>query len=701
MNADAYSSRPITVTAIVAAMVIGCAGWATYRSFQIMAQAEGWVNHTHEVELALEQLSSSLRDVESGERTYLIVGQESLLDPYRAALPRVERDLQQIRTLTRDNGNQQVRIAALQSAVTSLTDVFGRANELRQSGATLTQLADVGSEGEHLSATILELVTAMKTVEQNLLVVREARDARARVVALTAQTVLVILSLVQIAVLLFVARRSADRIRREEQRLAVTFTSIGDAVIATDDQGRIERMNPVAERLTGWNAVDARSRPIEEVLRIFNEETRAPVVSPVQKVIREGGIVGLANHTVLIAKDGTERPIEDSAAPIGNDHRGAQGVVLVFRDATTQRALERAKADSEARFRRIADEMPQIVYVVNDSGTIEFLNRRWIEYSGRGEMQPLMDEQSIHPGDRAVLAERWLAAQRAEAAVDAQVRVRDRNGNYRWFLTRAVPIRDTSNGRLRWYGTSTDIDELVQAREALADAHRRKDEFLVTLSHELRDPLAPIRNAVHLMRSPAIDSSKQRWAADVIERQVQNMALMLDELLDVSRITRGTIVLHKEVIVLRTVIDSAVELARPLIEARNHILTVEGALDTTVELDPLRITQALGNLLTNAAKYSDTGARITVIAGAEDNTVWISIRDTGIGLAPDELTRVFELFAQAQSARERSMGGLGIGLALVKGFVELHGGRVSATSDGPGLGSEFRIVLPRSPGMPP
>jgi PAS domain S-box-containing protein len=634
--------------------------------------------------------------VESGERTYLIVGQESLLEPYTAAVPRIEPELQRLGGLTRDNPGQQARVAALQSTVSSLFTLLGRAIELRRSGATLAQLADLGSDGEQLTARIFQLVNEMQTVEQNLLVRREANVDRARILTAVAQTSLFILSLAQIAVLLFVARRAADRILHGEQRLAVIFTSIGDAVIATDGNGRIERMNPIAERLTGWRADDARARPIEEVFRIVNEDTRATGESPVHQVLREGGTVALAHHTVLLAKDGRERPIEDSASPIGNDPRGGNGVVLVFRDVTTQRELERTRADSEARFRRIAEDMPQIVYVIDERGKVEFLNRRWSEYSGRSGTLPLIDENSIHPDDRAALAERWLAAQRAETVLDAQVRLLNGNGTYHWFLTRAVPIRDSTGGRLRWYGTSTDIDEQVQARDALADAHRRKDEFLVTLSHELRDPLAPIRNAVHLLRAPGVDASKHRWATEVIERQVHNMALLLDELLDVSRVTRGTIVLHKETVALRTVIDSAVELARPLMETRKHTLTVEGQLDIEVELDPLRITQTIGNLLTNAAKYSDSGARIAVTAGADDHTVWISVRDTGIGLAADEVGKVFELFAQVKSARDRSMGGLGIGLALVKGFVELHGGYVSAASDGPGLGSEFRIVLPRN-----
>ncbi|MDE2049947.1 MAG: response regulator [Gammaproteobacteria bacterium] len=236
---------------------------------------------------------------------------------------------------------------------------------------------------------------------------------------------------------------------------------------------------------------------------------------------------------------------------------------------------------------------------------------------------------------------------------------------------------------------------LEATMEALRRADRRKDEFLATLAHELRNPLAPIRNAVKLLELPAADERRRQWGRDVISRQVQRMALLLDDLLDVSRITRGRLELKKDYIDLASLAGSAIETARPLIDAKRHVL--ETLLpDEPIELmvDPLRLSQALANLLTNAAKYSDPGGRITLTATLAADELTLSVRDTGIGLSAEDIPEVFEMFSQVDSAIDRSEGGLGIGLALVRGLVVLHGGTVEAHSAGVGQGSTFTIRLP-------
>lgn len=236
---------------------------------------------------------------------------------------------------------------------------------------------------------------------------------------------------------------------------------------------------------------------------------------------------------------------------------------------------------------------------------------------------------------------------------------------------------------------------LEATMEALRRADRRKDEFLATLAHELRNPLAPIRNAVKLLELPAADERRRQWGRDVISRQVQRMALLLDDLLDVSRITRGRLELKKDYIDLASLVASAIETARPMIDAKRHILeTVLPEEPIELLIDPLRLSQALANLLTNAAKYSDPGGRITFTAALGDDELIFSVRDTGIGLSAASIPAVFEMFSQVDSAIDRSEGGLGIGLALVKGLVALHGGSVEAQSPGIGRGSTFTIHLP-------
>lgn len=235
---------------------------------------------------------------------------------------------------------------------------------------------------------------------------------------------------------------------------------------------------------------------------------------------------------------------------------------------------------------------------------------------------------------------------------------------------------------------------LQQQMVQLAEADQRKDEFLAMLAHELRNPLAPILNAVQLMRARP-DRSRDEWAREVIQHQVRHLARLIDDLLDVSRISHGKIALRRETVDLRAVVQRAVESARPLLEERRHDLSVSlSPQPLTVEGDPARLEQILVNLLSNSAKYTRPGGHIQVAADVEGGRVWTSVRDDGIGIDPDLLPQVFELFTQAEQGLDRAQGGLGIGLALVKRLVELHGGTVIARSSGPGAGSEFIVRLP-------
>jgi PAS domain S-box-containing protein len=237
--------------------------------------------------------------------------------------------------------------------------------------------------------------------------------------------------------------------------------------------------------------------------------------------------------------------------------------------------------------------------------------------------------------------------------------------------------------------------ELEAANALLKDADRRKDEFLAVLSHELRNPLAPIRTAAHLLDSPHLPASDLLWARTVIQRQVRHMSALLDDLLDIARITRGRMELKVRPVSLKSVVDAAVEAARPLIDRNNHKLVVMlPENDLVLAADPLRLSQILSNLLTNAAKYTDAGGHIELSGQVAGGRLSLRVRDDGIGIAPDALSRIFTMFAQVDGSAGRSEGGLGIGLALVKGLVTLHGGTVRAHSDGAGRGSEFIVELP-------
>jgi two-component system, sensor histidine kinase len=259
-------------------------------------------------------------------------------------------------------------------------------------------------------------------------------------------------------------------------------------------------------------------------------------------------------------------------------------------------------------------------------------------------------------------------------------------------LTSEVGIRQAAEAAL-----ARANSRLESTMAALREADRKKDEFLATLAHELRNPLAPVMHAVKLMESPAADDRQRQWGREVIARQVQRMALLLDDLLDVSRITRGRLELRKDYVDLQTLVNSAVETARPLIDAKDHTLAIELPRDSIeLEVDPLRLSQALSNLLTNAAKYTDAHGKIELSVFQDARGLAIRVTDNGIGIEPHVIQGLFEMFSQIDSAIDRAEGGLGIGLALVKGLAVLHGGSVQATSPGLGKGSEFTIRLPRS-----
>ena len=295
-----------------------------------------------------------------------------------------------------------------------------------------------------------------------------------------------------------------------------------------------------------------------------------------------------------------------------------------------------------------------------------------------------------------VLPRAWDDRARFDMYVDAlehnevlqMERQTEADSNSNWYHVVASPL----DGDLAvWFADITK--RKLQERELL-EADRRKDEFLATLAHELRNPLAPIRQAATIARSEKASDAQKRWSSSVIERQVQHMSLLLDDLLDVSRITHGTLQLRKQRSDLRSILGAAVETARPLIDERRHQLVVEVPVELHVNADPLRLAQVLSNLLANAAKYTAPNGTIRVLAMQHDGMLSVSVEDSGIGIAPEELPRVFGMFAQLRSAQEHAAGGLGIGLALAKGIVELHGGRIEAMSAGVGKGSRFTVHLP-------
>ncbi|MBW3539780.1 MAG: response regulator [Planctomycetes bacterium] len=373
-------------------------------------------------------------------------------------------------------------------------------------------------------------------------------------------------------------REFERRLAEQNVRVAAMLSSIGDAVITTDTEGRVTFLNPSAQHLTGWRE-EALGKDLPEVLQIVSATTREPVENAATRVLRQNEMVGVADDTVLIRKDGMEIPIDDSGAPIRDEHGNIAGVVLVFRDITERRRLEQ---------------------------------------------------------------------------------------------------------------------DLRQRVQELAEADRRKNEFLAMLSHELRNPLAPIRHAFQVVRAGVSEQSEEFCrACDIMERQIEHLVRLVDDLLDVSRVSQGMIRLCKERLDLAAVVARVIEGSQTLIDARRHTLEVMlPSLPLPVEADPVRLAQVVWNLLNNAAKYTPQGGRIRVAVEQENGQAVVRVRDSGVGIAPEMLSRVFDLFTQGEHTLDRAEGGLGIGLTLVRRLTEMHGGTAQGFSAGPGQGSEFVVRIP-------
>jgi PAS domain S-box-containing protein len=357
----------------------------------------------------------------------------------------------------------------------------------------------------------------------------------------------------------------------------------------------------------------------------------------------------------------------------------------------------RALETSEKLYRAIGESINYGVWVTDAEGRTIYISDSFLRLVGLTMQQAANDGWGsvLHPEDIEDTMAAWKECARTGNNWYREHRIMGVDGKYHSILAQGVPIRDEAGRIQRWAGINLDISRLKNTERALLEADRRKDEFLATLAHELRNPLAPIRNAVRILDSDAADERQRKWGREVIARQVQRMSLLLDDLLDVSRITRGQLELKRDYVDLKSVIGIAVETARPLLDAKQHQLQVSLPPENIkLEADPLRLSQVIGNLLTNAAKYTDPEGQIALWARQENAELVIGIRDDGIGLTQESLPGLFTMFSQVNSAIDRAEGGLGIGLALVKGLVALHGGRVEVRSEGLGRGSEFIVHLP-------
>jgi PAS domain S-box-containing protein len=490
------------------------------------------------------------------------------------------------------------------------------------------------------------------------------------------------------------ARQQAeDALRKQSEWLRITLASIGDAVISTDNDGRVTFMNKVAEQLTGWLQAEAMSRPLAEIFQIVNERTRQPVDNPALHAVREGTVVGLANPTVLIARDGAERPIDDSAAPMRDEAGVSLGAVLVFRDVTERKRAER----SQALLAAIVDASEDAIVSKTLEGVIRSWNsgaERLFGYTAKeavGQPITLIIPPELLQEERVIL-ERLRRGERIEHFETTRVA---KDGRRIEISLTVSPLHDEDGHVVGASKVARDITDRKRAEAALREADRRKDEFLALLAHELRNPLAPLRNGLEVLRLAGGDADTVSQVRSMMERQLGHMVRLIDDLLDIARIGQNKIELRRARVPLAAIIESAVETARPAIEAQKHELRVSlPAEPLFVDADLTRLAQVISNLLTNSAKYTRLRGHIRLTAERNGEELVVAVEDNGIGIPAESLPHIFGMFSQVDRSIERATGGLGIGLALVKGLVEMHGGTVTAESPGSGRGSTFTVRLP-------
>jgi PAS domain S-box-containing protein len=480
---------------------------------------------------------------------------------------------------------------------------------------------------------------------------------------------------------------SEDALRRTNDKLRATIDSITDGLLVLDRDWRYTLVSERAAKIIGIKAGDLIGGCVWELFP-HAEGSR----------FHEGYHQAMASGQPTHFEEYYPHPIDKWLEC--HCYPSADELTVYFRDVSEQRRADEALRESAALLRAISDTSTDVMFAKDEQGRMRFANPATLaligkpadQIMGRTDAEFLSDAEVAR---RVMENDRRIMDTGEPAELEETVPLPD--GQEKIWLSRKLPFLDDRGQVVGLLGISRDITDRKRAEQDLRDANRRKDEFLAMLAHELRNPLAPITTGAQLLELFAHDENRVRQASKIISRQAAHMVDLVDDLLDVSRVTRGLIELQKEHIDIKSVLANAVEQARPLIESRNHEFTTRMASPHVfVHGDRTRLVQAISNLLNNAAKYTPAGGQILLALSVDESRVKVCVTDSGVGIASELLPKVFDLFTQGERSPDRAQGGLGLGLALVKSIVAMHGGEVDAASGGPGTGSTFTISLPCS-----
>ncbi|MBX2982029.1 MAG: PAS domain S-box protein [Flavobacteriales bacterium] len=474
------------------------------------------------------------------------------------------------------------------------------------------------------------------------------------------------------------------------QRLAAIVTSSRDGILSLDLEGNVLSWNQGSERMFGWTAKEMVGGSLD---RILPPDRKDEVHKLVARIIA-GEQVDFF-ETVRLHKDGHAVQVSLTVSPLRAAEGSIVGISKIERDISEVKRLAASLDESEQRFKLLAENMDQLAWIRKADNSNYWFNERWREFTGLTPDQLLSDyEQLLHPDHFEEVRQTISHHVGQDEAWESTFLLKRYDGEYRWMLARASPGRGEQGKVEQWFGTCTDITDMMRAEEALQKADRRKDEFLATLAHELRNPMAPLRSGLELLKS--MDGDEEfRQTRKVMQRQVDHLVQLVDDLLDLGRISTGRLKLRRKPMEPMEAMQEAIETEMPFITKKRQTIEFRSSPRTVhIHGDKVRITQIFSNLLHNASKFTPEEGKIEVRADVQDAVLKVTVADNGIGIPAGQHAHVFEMFSQVDPENRVEAGGLGIGLHLVKRLVEMHGGTVNV-SDGPGgVGAVFTVQLP-------
>jgi two-component system, chemotaxis family, CheB/CheR fusion protein len=486
-------------------------------------------------------------------------------------------------------------------------------------------------------------------------------------------------------------RHERELLERDRMYQAIG-TSINYGIFVCDADGHNVHSSESFLKLIGLTQEECSAMGWSNALH--PDDAQAAIVSW-RRSVKEGS--PWASEHRYKGTDGNYYTVLARGVPYRDEQGQLKGWVGINLDITEQKRMEAALRESEQRFQMLADNMDQLAWISKPDGTEIWMNRRWSEFTGippERVREKMID--IIHPGHYHRVVTHIRAKQEKGEAWEDTFPMKDAGGNHHWFLARAVPLRNAAGEIINWFGTSTNITDRINSEEELRRMDRTKDHFLATLAHELRNPLAPLRSGVEVLSFSAGEEDTVRTTCAIMERQVGQMVRLIDDLMDVGRISTGRLILKKDHMDLGNAADVAIEAVEPIMRQKRHRFTVrrsEGALP--ILGDAARATQIISNLLHNAAKYTDPGGEISLELERDGSFAVIHVKDSGTGIDPQMQARVFDMFTQIdQEQRSQRGGGLGIGLHIVQRLVHMHGGSIEVSSAGKGKGSTFTVRLP-------